>query len=151
MLVKDMSELSPAERRELRARAHHLHPVVSIAGNGLTEAVLNEIERALKAHELIKIRVYGDDRDARVEYLAKICSELQCEPVQSIGKLLVVYRPNPETAAKAETSSARKSPARKPGRPAIASPRRMALRGQEERPRQRKATAGSSRPRKSAR
>ena len=95
-----MLQLSSAQRRELRAQAHNLNPVVSIAENGLTEAVLKEIEINLQAHELIKIRVYGDSRDNRLAYLEKICTELGAAAVQHIGKLLVVYRPAPaDTAA----------------------------------------------------
>lgn len=90
-----MTTLTPAQRRELRARAHHLDPVVSIAGNGLSTTVMKEIDRCLKAHELIKIRVYGDDRELRSAWLAEICAALACAPVQSIGKLLVVFRPKP--------------------------------------------------------
>lgn len=88
-----MLPLSTNERRDLRARAHSLTPVVSIAENGLTEGVLREIETNLKAHELIKIRVYGDSRENRVAFLEQICSALNAAPVQHIGKLLVVYRP----------------------------------------------------------
>ena len=94
-----MIELSADERRALRARAHGLHPVVSISQNGLTEAVLKEIEACLKAHELIKIRVYGDERELRETYLAEICERLEAAPVQHIGKLLVVWRPDPYAAA----------------------------------------------------
>lgn len=90
-----MLPLSPAARRELRARAHPLHPVVAIAENGLTDAVLREIDVNLKAHELIKIRVFGDSREDRAAYLARICTELDALPVQQIGKLLIVYRPRP--------------------------------------------------------
>ena len=82
-----------SERRELRARARSLTPVVSIAENGLTEGVLREIETNLKAHELIKIRVYGDSRENRIAYLEQICTELDAAAVQHIGKLLVVFRP----------------------------------------------------------
>ena len=149
-----MSQLTPADRRELRAKAHHLHPVVSIAGNGLTETVMAEIDRALKAHELIKIRVYGDDREVRATYMQEICTALQCEPVQAIGKLLVVFRANPEPVADKVAATSRKPSVpstKRAGRPATAKPMRFALRGQEERPRVRKATAGSARPRKSAR
>jgi RNA-binding protein len=96
-----MIELSPTQRRDLRARAHSLNPVVSISENGLTESVMKEIEVCLKAHELIKIRVYGDGSELREEYLTKICQELDCAPVQHIGKLLVVWRPGPVVAAKA--------------------------------------------------
>jgi putative YhbY family RNA-binding protein len=90
-----MLQLSSVEVRELRARAHSLNPVVSISENGLTEAVLKEIDVNLNAHELIKVRVYGDSREDRVAYLEKICAELGAAPVQHIGKLLVLYRPAP--------------------------------------------------------
>lgn len=113
-----MLQLSPAERRSLRARAHALSPVVSIAQNGLSDAVLKEIDVSLKAHELIKIRVYSDDREERESYLAAICQELEAAPVQHIGKLLVVWRPtaeDDETAPKATT---------RPGRASRSAPRR---------------------------
>ncbi|MCB1927800.1 MAG: ribosome assembly RNA-binding protein YhbY [Rhodocyclaceae bacterium] len=87
-----MNDISPARRRELKALAHHLDPVVAISANGLSEAVLKEIETALKAHELIKIRVFGDDREARRNYLDEICRLTGAAPVQAIGKLLVVWR-----------------------------------------------------------
>ncbi|MGE5469422.1 MAG: YhbY family RNA-binding protein [Bacteroidota bacterium] len=90
-----MLQLSSAERSQLRARAHALNPVVSIAENGLTEAVLKEIDVNLTAHELIKIRVYGDSRENRAAYLEQICAQLDAAEVQHIGKLLVVYRPPP--------------------------------------------------------
>ncbi|MDP3637701.1 MAG: YhbY family RNA-binding protein [Azonexus sp.] len=104
-----MLPLSSDERRELRARAHSLNPVVSIAESGLTEAVMKEIEISLKAHELIKIRVYGDSRENREAYFARICSELSAAPVQHIGKLLVVYRPDPTANAAAKAANASKS------------------------------------------
>lgn len=90
-----MLQLSSEECRALRARAHSLNPVASISQNGLTEAVLKEIDTCLKAHELIKIRVYNDERDERAAYLHSICEQLQAAPVQHIGKLLVVWRPKP--------------------------------------------------------
>jgi putative YhbY family RNA-binding protein len=98
----------------MRARAHGLSPVVSIAEKGLADSVLKEIDTCLKTHELIKIRVYGDDRELREAYLAQICAELGAAPVQHIGKLLVVYRPAPVETAKA--SRARKSATNKSGR-----------------------------------
>ena len=88
-----MLQLTSAERSALRARAHSLTPVVSIAENGLTESVLREIELNLKSHELIKIRVYGDSRENRITYLEKICADLNAAPVQHIGKLLVLWKP----------------------------------------------------------
>ncbi len=90
-----MNEISAARRRELKAQAHHLDPVVAISGNGLSEAVLKEIDSALRAHELIKIRVFGDDREARRQYLEEICARTGAAPVQRIGKLLVVWRERP--------------------------------------------------------
>ena len=93
-------ELTPEIRRSLRARAHGINPVVSIAENGLTESVLKEIDACLNAHELIKIRVYGDDRALREAYFTEICSTLGAAPVQHIGKLLVVWRESPTLAAK---------------------------------------------------
>lgn len=91
-----MLQLSPIERQELKARAHSLNPVVSISENGLTDAVLREIDICLKAHELIKIRVYGDNREERIAFYERICNELGAAPVQHIGKLLVVWRPMPK-------------------------------------------------------
>lgn len=102
-----MQQLSPAQRRELRAQAHGLNPVVSISENGLTESVLKEIDACLKAHELIKIRVYGDSRDDRLAYYERICADLNALPVQHIGKLLVVYRHNPD---KLPTATPKTSP-----------------------------------------
>ena len=94
-----MKELTPAERRALRARAHPLHPVIMIGEAGLTPAVISEIDRALKSLELIKIRVLGDDRNARAAMIEQICTALNASPVQHIGKILVVFRPRPEPAA----------------------------------------------------
>jgi putative YhbY family RNA-binding protein len=94
-----MPTLASAERRALRARAHHLEPVVSIGQHGLTPAVLAEIEVALKAHELIKIRVHSDSRTEREAMLASIAESLACAPVQHLGKLLIVWRENPEKPA----------------------------------------------------
>lgn len=106
-----MLQLSSLQRRELRAQAHDLNPVVSIAENGLTQSVLKEIDVCLTAHELIKIRVYGDSRDNRLAYLEQICSELGAAPVQHIGKLLVVYRPTPADTKAAAKKSAPRRPA----------------------------------------
>ena len=88
--------LSPRQRSELRARAHRLDPVVIIGDKGLTDEVVAEIDRALKAHELVKVRAATDDRDARSVWMESICEKLEAHPVQQIGKVLVVYRENPE-------------------------------------------------------
>jgi RNA-binding protein len=94
--------LDASERKALKGLAHHLDPVVIIGDAGLSDSVLAEISRALAVHELIKIRVFGDDRAARDQYLTAICEKTGCAPVQRIGKLLVVYLPRPpkEVSAK---------------------------------------------------
>ncbi|MFN7087713.1 MAG: ribosome assembly RNA-binding protein YhbY [Burkholderiales bacterium] len=99
--------LTPAERRTLRARAHHLQPVVMIGDAGLTTAVIREIDVNLKSHELIKIRVLGDDRRQRQQLLEEICGALEAAPVQHIGKILVVFRPRPQAAEKKKKAPAR--------------------------------------------
>ena len=88
-------QLTPAERREHRANAHHLDPVVLIGGDGLTAAVQKEIDAALKAHGLIKVRVFNDDRAAREELYQQLADALNAAPIQHIGKLLVLWRPIP--------------------------------------------------------
>jgi RNA-binding protein YhbY len=66
-----------------------------IGAEGLTRAVLAEIDRSLAAHDLIKIRVLGDERDTRIAIYEAICDELDAAPIQHIGKLLVIWRPGP--------------------------------------------------------
>src|SRR6185295_15490053 len=90
-----MRTLTPAERRTFRAKAHALHPVVAIGQHGLTPAVLHEIDVNLLAHQLIKIRVFSDDRDARDALLTEICVALDAAPVQHLGKILTIWRPAP--------------------------------------------------------
>lgn len=92
-----LSGLSPIERKKLKARAHSLNPIVHLGEKGLTDAVIAEIGRALAAHELIKVRAGGLERDARETALAEICARLEAQPVQHIGKVLVIYRAKPET------------------------------------------------------
>jgi putative YhbY family RNA-binding protein len=103
-----LKELTSGERRALRARAHHLHPVVMVADAGLTPQVSREIEANLRSHELIKIRVFGDDRAAREALASAICEETGAQPVQHIGKILVLYRERP--------AEERKAVKRRPGR-----------------------------------
>ena len=93
-----MDGLSPIERKKLKARAHALDPIIHLGGKGLTEAVIAEIGRALAAHELIKVRAAGMERDAREAALAEICARLDAQPVQHIGKVLVLYRKKPESS-----------------------------------------------------
>ena len=84
--------LTPGERKALKARAHKLEPVVIIGGKGLTDEVVNEVERALKAHELIKVRA-NLERDAREVAMQALCERTGADAVQHIGKVLVLFRP----------------------------------------------------------
>ena len=88
-------QLTPAQRKEFRAQAHHLDPVVMIGGDGLTAAVKKEIDASLKAHGLIKVRVFCDDRAERETMFQTLAGELNAAPIQHIGKLLVLWRPKP--------------------------------------------------------
>jgi putative YhbY family RNA-binding protein len=90
--------LTAAQRREHRAASHHLDPVVAIGSDGLTAAVRKEADAALKAHGLIKVRVFSDDRNVREAMLAELTDALNAAPVQHIGKLLVLWRPLPPKA-----------------------------------------------------
>jgi putative YhbY family RNA-binding protein len=89
-------QLTPAQRKVHRAEAHHLDPVVMIGSDGMTAAIKKETDAALNAHGLIKIRVLGDDRAAREEMFQALADELSAAPIQHIGKLLVLWRPQPE-------------------------------------------------------
>jgi putative YhbY family RNA-binding protein len=86
-------QLTPAQRKEHRAEAHHLDPIVMVGGDGLTVNVKKEVDAALKAHGLIKVRVFSDDRVAREAMFQTLADELSAAPIQHIGKLLVLWRP----------------------------------------------------------
>ena len=119
-------ELTPADRQLLKGRAHRLDPVVWIGADGLTAAVRAELERALKAHELIKIRVMAGDGDARERLLGAICAATDSSPVQHIGKVLVVYRERPP--AEQPAPPPRKPAPRREARSARGAPRQAKLR-----------------------
>lgn len=121
-----MLTLNPAQRRALKAKAHHLQPVVLVGDAGLTPTVIREIDINLKSHELIKIRVFGDDRAARAAMIEAICTPLNAVAVQHIGKILVIFRPRPADEAKPTKREIREGkPAGKKtaGRPAKPGPR----------------------------
>ena len=113
-----MPALTLAHRRELRALSHHIKPVVWISVAGLSESVIRELDRALKSHELIKIKVAADERETREAMLEEICQRLSAAPVRHIGRMLVIYRPGvddqriKEEGMKSKNSS-RKSSSRK--------------------------------------
>lgn len=79
------TKLNTKEILELKARAHHLHPVVMVGQQGLTDAVIKETDAALTAHELIKVRVFGDDRAERVEICNALCEAVDAQLIQHIG------------------------------------------------------------------
>lgn len=91
--------LSAAERRELKARAQKLEPVVMIGGKGLTDEVVKEVDVALKAHELIKVRAAGLEREQRDDTLKALCERTGAESVHAIGKVFVIYRRRPQPGA----------------------------------------------------
>jgi RNA-binding protein len=88
--------LTARERAHLKARAHALEPRVQIGQGGLTAAVVAEIDRALTAHELVKVKILGDDREQREAIGDDICEKTGAAPVQRVGKVIVIWRPKPE-------------------------------------------------------
>jgi RNA-binding protein len=90
--------LTSADRKELKARAHSLEPVVIVGGKGLTDEVVAEIDRALTAHELIKVRAPGMDRHERDAAFVAMCERTRAEAVQQVGKVFVLFRKRDEQA-----------------------------------------------------
>lgn len=87
-----MSKKANQDIKQLRAIGHKLNPVVTIAGNGLSEGVMAEVERALSQHELIKIKLAVGSREARTEIAREICDRCSAEMIQSIGNVIVILR-----------------------------------------------------------
>ena len=87
-----MAALSIQERKRLRQIGHALNPVVMIGGQGLTENVVEEINRALADHELIKVKISGEDREARATVIVEIANVTASEVVQTIGKIALLYK-----------------------------------------------------------
>lgn len=88
--------LTTKQRQYLKGLAHHLNPVVMLGGNGLTEGVLAEIDNALNHHELIKVKIAGADRDTKQLIIQAILRETKATEVQTIGHILVLFRPSEE-------------------------------------------------------
>ncbi len=97
--------LTNRERAHLKARAHAMEPVVHVGHAGVTDAVVAEVERALTAHELIKVRAGSQDREQRAEILKTICERTDAASVQTVGKVMVLWRPNPEEPARRAMST----------------------------------------------
>ncbi len=87
-----MAALTIQERKRLRQIGHALNPVVMIGGQGLSEAVVEETLRALNDHELIKVKVAGEDREARATAITSLSQETEAEIVQTIGKIVLLYK-----------------------------------------------------------
>ncbi len=87
-----MNKKAIQDNKQLRAIGHKLKPVVTIAGNGLSDTVLQEIERALQDHELIKVKLAVGDRDTRNTLAAELCAHTRAELVQSIGNIVLIMR-----------------------------------------------------------
>jgi len=100
--------LTAEGKRSLRAQAHHLKPVVLIGQHGVSDAVIAEISIALDAHELIKIRFRGAEREARDADIARICESLAAELVSGIGGTAVLFRHRPEPKPKAKAKPRKK-------------------------------------------
>ncbi|KTD28759.1 ribosome assembly RNA-binding protein YhbY [Legionella israelensis] len=83
-------------KQNLKAQAHHLKPVVIIGAKGLTDAVAEETDHALKAHELIKVKIQGLEKGDRRLLAGKLCQQLEAELIQLIGNTAVIYRKNPD-------------------------------------------------------
>ena len=91
-----MTILSTKQKQFLKGLAHHLSPVVMLGSNGLTEGVLAEIDNALNHHELIKVKIAGANRETKQLIIDAIVRETQSSNVQTIGHILVLYRPSEE-------------------------------------------------------
>lgn len=87
-----MSKKANQDTKQLRAIGHKLKPVVTVAGNGLSEAVFAELERALADHELIKVKLAVGSREAKTAVAQEICDRSGAQLVQSIGNVLLILR-----------------------------------------------------------
>lgn len=88
--------LTPRERAALKARAHALEPVVQVGQAGLSDALVVEVERALLAHELIKVKLGGADREIRASLTQELCARTGAAEVQQVGRIVVLWRPKPQ-------------------------------------------------------
>ncbi|WP_226642927.1 ribosome assembly RNA-binding protein YhbY [Microbulbifer variabilis] len=84
--------LTADRKKALRSLGHNLKPVVTVAGNGLSEGVMEELERALEDHELIKVKLMIADREVRHQVVGELCEKSSAELIQEIGKIALIYR-----------------------------------------------------------
>lgn len=92
--------LTATQKKQYRSLGHSLHPLVTVAGNGLTEGVQLEVDRALEDHELIKVKFSVGDREVKITLIKQLCDQVQADLVQQIGNIALIYRaaeePNPK-------------------------------------------------------
>jgi len=93
MATSQMS-LSKSQLKHLVALTHNLKPVIMVGQNGVTENIIKELEIALDFHELVKIKIAGEDKESRAEMIKQLSSAVDTETVQKIGKTLTLYRRN---------------------------------------------------------
>jgi RNA-binding protein len=96
---KTLKELNEAQRKHLKRLAHHRRAIVQTGANGLTDAVLTEVDRGLHDHELIKVRLVANDREERGAMIAEIRERTGAILVQRIGHVAVLYRAHPDKPA----------------------------------------------------
>ena len=99
-IPQDTMSLSQAQKKALRSIGHHLNPVVTVAENGISDNLLAELDRALRDHELVKVKLALPDRDDRTLVLETLTRDGNAELVQSIGKVALLYRKNPQANPK---------------------------------------------------
>jgi len=87
--------VNPAQKKKLKSQAHSLKPVITLGQHGLTEAVLNETDLTLNAHELIKVKIRAE-KEERQQICEQLCQKLNAEPIQHIGQIVIIYRKNPD-------------------------------------------------------
>jgi RNA-binding protein len=92
--------LAQSQKKQLRSIGHDLHPLVTVAGNGLSENVMTEINRALFDHELIKVKFSVGDREVKSSLIAEMCKQSGATLVQSVGNVTLVYLSNPNADPK---------------------------------------------------
>ena len=93
-----MDKLTNRQLKYLKGRAHHLKPVVTIGGKGLTDAVVDELETSIAHHELLKVKLPAGDKGERESLLQAACSAIKASPVTLIGRTGVIFRAAPESS-----------------------------------------------------
>ena|SRR3990167_6800261 len=88
----EKTTMTPAEKQTLKAKAHHLKPVIWVGIKGLTPSLVNETDSALEAHELIKVKLNGLEKEDKRPFVIALCIELKAELIQMLGNIAIIYR-----------------------------------------------------------